>query len=94
MGCLCGCKYGRKTSHCHAGALHSFFLASDSLNLSTESGTDDWAQPVGLEGLGGGEAPETEGQLRCLLARQASTARRLEAEQLQIICRFYSVDYA
>lgn len=73
MGCLSGCKYGRKSSSHHDGALHSSFLASSSLNRPTQFGTDDWAEPGGSEGPG--EAPETDGWLRFMLARKARAAR-------------------
>lgn len=59
MGCLCGCKYGRKSSSHHAGALHSSLLASSSLNRPTQSETDDWAEPGGLKGRGGSEGEES-----------------------------------
>lgn len=39
--------------------LHSSLLASTSLNHPTESGTDNWAQPGGLEGGEGGEREES-----------------------------------
>lgn len=59
LDCICGCKYGRKSSSWHAWALHSSLLASSSLNCPTESGTDDWAEPGGLEGWKGGEGEES-----------------------------------
>lgn len=89
MDCLCSCKYGRRSS----SALHSSLLASSSLNCPTESGTDDWAEPGGLEGQGGG------GKLQRQKAGEGShwPGRRelpgLETEQPQIVCRICSVDY-
>ena len=59
MDRLCGCKYGRKSSSHHAGALHSSLLASRSLNRPAQSGADDWAEPGGLAGWEGGEGEES-----------------------------------
>eukprot|EP00064_Thunnus_orientalis_P001294 superscaffoldBa00000087_g1296 len=58
LDCLCGCKYGKRSSSWHARALHSSLLASSSLNRPTESGKGDWAETGGLEGWGGDEGEE------------------------------------